>query len=119
MASITFTSTGAISAVAFNATSTREKKENIKPAIVNAVDFLKDVDVVNFTFIDDPNHNLHIGFIAEDTDELLSTPGHNQMEVGNCIGMLIKAVQELSEKNEKLESKIKELENKSGVVSAL
>ena len=103
MASITFTSAGGVSATSFTATSSRAKKENISKATINATSFLKDVDVVNYTFKDDADHDPHLGFIAEDTDPLLSTPNQDQMDMGNCIGVLIKAVQELSERVKALE----------------
>lgn len=116
MASITFTSAGGISATSFTATSSKEKKDNIIKATLDATSFLKDVDVVNFTYKEDPNQDPHIGFIAEYTDELLATPRHDQMDLGNCIGVLIKAVQELSERVKLLEEK---LDEKPKVLSAL
>lgn len=96
--------TGSCSAASFNATSAREKKENISDAVLNACKLLNSVNVVNFNFKDDKNKVPKIGFIADDTDSLLSTPDHDQMDITNCIGILIKAVQELSKELEVLKS---------------
>ena len=46
--------------------------------------------------------NKHIGFIAEDTPSELSTLNKNVMDTNSTIGVLIKAVQELSEEIKKL-----------------
>ena len=43
-----------------------------------------------------------IGIIADDTHEYISTKEHNTLDTGNSIGLLFKAVQELSNKIDKL-----------------
>ena len=45
-----------------------------------------------------------IGFIADDTDSIFSGLNKDKMDVYNCIGMLLKAVQELNDKIKKLEN---------------
>ena len=118
MASITFTNaggitaTGEVSALSFNATSSRTKKKNIEDCNLNASELLNNVKIVNYVLKDDEEEIPKVGFIAEDTDSLLSTPDHDHMDMGNCIGVLIKAVQELTDKNNLLEKRIKELEEK-------
>lgn len=106
MASIIFTSAGGIKAASFKTTSSREKKENIEKTGIKATDLLNKVDVVDFTFKADAEKEPHIGFIAEDTDPILSSPSKDQMDLGNCVGVLIKAVQELSAEVEKLKQKL-------------
>ena len=120
MASITFTNSGGITATSFNATSARDKKENIGKTKVKALELLNTVEVVDFNFKDDKNKVPKVGFIADDTDSILATPEHNQMDVTNCIGVLIKAnqellkeINELKKKNEDLEKRVLTLENKT------
>ena len=93
----TVTASGQISANSFNATSTRKAKKDIRPTTVDAVEILRRVGIVDFIFKKDRKKTPHIGFIAEDTDSLLSTPRHDSMDLGNCIGLLIKAIQQLSD----------------------
>ena len=112
MAQITFTSTGgititgAMSGASFTATSSRKVKKDINPCLLSALDIVNSTDIVDFKFINDDEETPHVGFIAEDTDPLLSTPHLNSMDYTNCIGVLMKAVQELSEKVDKLEQKL-------------
>ena len=40
----------------------------------------------------------------------MSTPGRNGVDQSSTVGLLVKSVQELSQKNEALEQRIKELE---------
>lgn len=106
MASITFTAAGGITATTFTANSSRKYKKDIVPTkLQSAVDFIDKIDVVDFKYKEDEENTPHVGFIAEDTDPLLSTPDMNGMDYTNCIGVLLKAVQELS-------ARVNELENK-------
>lgn len=85
--------------------SARARKDNVERMSDNAVEIIRSVDVVSFTYKCDkgnPKGYRHYGFIADDTDERLSSPFHNVMEIGNCIGILIKAVQELSAELDRL-----------------
>lgn len=103
--------TGNISANQFRATdgfyvdSAEEYKENIKQTELNAINLLNKVNVVDFNYKSDKDKKKKIGFIADYTDELLATPEHNRMDTSNCIGVLIKAVQELSDRIERLENR--------------
>ena len=105
MATITFTSAGGIEATSFKATSSEKFKKDIAPTQVSALDMIDSTEIVDFKFIDDEQQIPHIGFIAEHTDTLLSTPELDGMDYTNCIGVLMKAVQELSEKVKRLEKK--------------
>jgi len=51
-------------------------------------------------------NNIHIGFIAEKTPPELSTKNQNVMDSNSTIGVLIKAVQELTERIKELEAKL-------------
>ena len=104
------TASGNIIASSFEANSSRKLKENINPVIISALDIIKDVNVVNFNYINDEEKTPHIGFIAEDTDKILSTPHMNKMDYTNCIGVLLKAVQEITKGIDKLEKRIDKIE---------
>ena len=97
-------SSGTLTATDITITSSRKAKENIQSTHVKGTDIIDSINVVDFTYIDDPNKVPHVGFIAEDTDSLLSTPGKNKMDYTNCIGILLKAVQELSARVKELEA---------------
>lgn len=87
--------------------SKREYKNNIEKYDENALDKINDVDIVRFNYkpeYGDPTID-RIGFIANDTDEIFSTHYHDRMDYMNCIGMLMKSVQELSLRVKELEDK--------------
>lgn len=87
------------------AVSKRSLKQDIKEWNKDALEILGDVDVVEFSYKNDPEKTHHIGFIADDTDESIAGENHDRMDVTNCIGVLIKAIQELNEKIIKLENR--------------
>lgn len=103
----------AIYASSFNATSSRELKHNIKKYEESACDLINDVKIVYYVYNNDETEKQRVGFIAEDTDELFAFKTHDGMDINTCIGVLMKAVQELIAKKNKLELEIKELKNKS------
>ena len=88
------------------ARAAKEAKENIKASELNALDLINGINIVDYTYKMDPKAIPHIGFIAENTDSLLSTPKKNRMDYTNCIGVLLKAVQELSKKVAALEARV-------------
>lgn len=87
--------------------SARIYKENIQDYTQNALDIINSTKIVEFNYIADPEKNQKIGFIADDTDVQLATKDHNVMDMYNCIGVLLKAVQELSAEIENLKSQLK------------
>lgn len=97
---------GNIECVSVNTTSKREAKENIIISDLNAVDYLKEIEVVEFSFKDDQDSLPRIGFIADDTDSLVSGPNQDKMDHANLLGVLIKANQELAARVEELESQL-------------
>ena len=94
--------------------SLRKIKENITPFKKSAVKLINDVKIVNYNYIADADKNHKVGFIADDTDELLSTKNHNIMDQSNCIGILLKAVQELSAEIKKIKEEINGLKSNVG-----
>ena len=78
--------------------SARKLKEDISLFEDDALKLIRNTEIVRYRYKsdhDDPNAYSHIGFIADDTDESISTPGHDSMDIGSCIGVLFKAVQQL------------------------
>ena len=95
--------------------SSRKVKEGIETWDKSALDILAQVDIKSFYFKtdrDSKDRYRHIGFIAEDTPVELATPKQNSMDVGSCIGVLIKAVQELSAQNKALTERLKKMGGK-------
>ncbi|MFA5457935.1 MAG: tail fiber domain-containing protein [Synergistaceae bacterium] len=79
----------------FDNSSARDKKKDITPFLGSALDILKQVQVVNYRYKTETGEYLHTGFIADDAPDPLTGADHNSMSLGDNIGMLIKAVQEL------------------------
>lgn len=85
--------------------SSRAKKTEIEDYADKALDIINGTKIVSFKYKADLNRERcyrHYGFIADDTAEELATPYHDVMDYGNCIGILMKAVQELSDEIKKL-----------------
>lgn len=106
------TCTGNIYAPGFYVSSSRKVKENINPTKVSGEDMINSVSVVDFNYIDDESKSPKVGFIAEDTNPLFSTRERKAMDSANCIGILMKAVQELSTKVKNLTSELETLATK-------
>lgn len=94
--------------------SLRSLKENITPFRKSAVKLINDVKIVNYNYIADTEKNHKVGFIADDTDEIFATKNHNIMDQSNCIGVLLKAVQELSAEVKKLKEELNGIKSGSG-----
>ncbi|MHA0048645.1 tail fiber domain-containing protein [Deinococcus sp. PEB2-67] len=94
----------------FYQASRRDLKDNIHPYEDNALDLIAGVQVVRYRYLSDATGAPHIGIIAEDTHPDLSGPAQNTMMLGNCVGVLLRAVQELTERNDRLERRIQDLE---------
>jgi len=99
----TVTSTG------FYQSSLRSLKKNIRPFIKSALEILNGVDVMTYKYKNDLDNNQQVGIIADDTHELIAGKNHDHFDQGNTVGLLIKAVQELSSKCTRLESELKTL----------
>ena len=132
-----YVSTGGNFIAGATAPSDRRLKENIEESALG-LDFIKDVNPVQFEFIDKNNpHNrgTQFGFIAQELEQAMisnGVEGYNGIvyipdlspEEGGSeenyylvnheqlISPLIKAVQELSSKNEMLENLVSELESR-------
>lgn len=101
-----------VNAPSFFTNSSRTLKENIKPYIDSALDAVNKINIVNYHLIADKNKWQRVGFIAEDTDALLSTPNKDSMDMANTLGLALKALQELDEKYKAVLDELKNLRKK-------
>jgi len=88
--------TGDVHATAFYTDSLRALKTNIEEVEFSALDMVNETEVVSFNYKTDLTGDKRIGFIADDTDVVMSSSSKNQFDIPNTIGVLLKAVQELS-----------------------
>jgi hypothetical protein len=94
--------------------SDERKKENVQ-SLTNGLDVVNSVRPVEFDYIEDGKHD--IGFIAQEYMKILPAQVKEQ-EDGylainqNLVPYLVKAIQELSAKNEALEARLAALEGK-------
>lgn len=96
---------GELTANAFNLASARIFKENIIPFTASGIELVNGIDVMSFNYKSDKEKTERVGFIADDTTELLAGEEHNYFDMGNTVGVLLKAVQELTAKVKELEEK--------------
>nr|DAK18823.1 MAG TPA: Neck appendage protein [Caudoviricetes sp.] len=91
--------------------SDRRLKENIKATSVKALDKIKDLNLVAFDYIKDKTHE-EIGLIAQEVQEIIPSAiesyvgedTHLTINYPKIIPYLIKAIQELNQKVERLET---------------
>jgi hypothetical protein len=88
-----------VEALSFNTTSTKDKKEDIKDFEGNALDIINNTKIVEYKYINDPDHINHIGLIIEDAPKEFSGNGKS-MSTGDSLAICIKAIQELYKKIE-------------------
>jgi hypothetical protein len=101
---------GPVGSTNFFSTSRRAVKTQIQNFDRSAVELIESVNVVEYRYKNDLN-NKRIGFIAEDTIQEIATVNHDQMDINSSIGLLLKAVQELSLQNKSLRNELNELKN--------
>lgn len=98
-------STGYIEAEGYSITSSRTKKDDIKEYENSGLEIIDSLKIVTYIYKNDENKQKHIGIIAEDSHPDILTKDLNTLSVADSIGVLFKAVQELS-------ARVKELENR-------
>jgi hypothetical protein len=93
--------------------STRAIKQDIKPNSMDLQKVLDQVEVVNYRYktqvAENPSAPYHIGFIADDTPELLSGTKRDGVQTTDCIGLLLAVVKEQQKEIETLKTEMKEL----------
>ncbi|WP_455625747.1 tail fiber domain-containing protein [Parabacteroides sp.] len=86
--------------------SLRTLKKDIKAFDSSAIDIINRTEVVTFKYKDDKEEAIHIGIIADDAPNEMTGLHHNVMDTNSCVGLLLKAVQELYKEIEDLKSKM-------------
>ena len=90
--------------------SDRRLKENITPTTINAIDTINKLNMVKFDFIKDKKHE-EVGLIAQEVEEIIpqalsrdpeSEDSYLHIDYTAFIPYLIKAIQELNQKLEKV-----------------
>jgi hypothetical protein len=76
--------------------SLRALKKDINPFNSSAIDIINSAEVVTFKYKEDKEEAVHIGIIADDAPNEMTGLYHNVMDTNSCVGLLLKAVQELS-----------------------
>ena len=97
---------GNIYSTGFYVSSLRSLKENIKTSSVNALDLINSQEIVDFNYKADEDKQPKIGLIADDSDPLFLDKKKETVDLYNTCGILMKAVQELSKKVDKLEQQL-------------
>jgi hypothetical protein len=99
-------SNAGLGAAYFFNSSTREMKKDIEPFTKDATDIINSTEIITWDFESgEHTHIEHIGFIAEDTPEELSTPDHNVMDITNTVGVVLRAIQEINDRVTALQNK--------------
>ena len=104
---VRFESNGKCYSAGWATSSSREVKQDISPYQEDPIEALKKINVVNYRYknqvaLEGDDAENRVGFIAEDTDELFAGKAHDAMDMANCIGVLIAAIQKLQEEIDEL-----------------
>ena len=99
------TSGGTITGAAFNVNSTRAIKENISLLTFGGSEVVSGTPVYMYSLKSDPRHDMHIGFIVEDTPACLVNPDASGIDLYASLAYAYKAIQELTARVETLERK--------------
>lgn len=94
----------------FYRSSSRTTKHDIKDYEGDAAAFLRTVAIKEYLL--NVNDEKSIGFISEDTDELLSGPERRHHNFGTHLGLITKAIQEEYDEIKALKKRVEQLELK-------
>lgn len=104
--SVTFRSS--CTATAFFTSSLRSLKRDISPFTGSALSIVRGTDIYGYAYKSDPSMR-RVGWMADSTHHLLAGSKHDRMDMANGVGILMKAVQELADKNDRLEREMAEM----------
>jgi len=90
------------------------EKENIKPFTQSAISLLREVPIIQFNY--NGTSDLKVGYITNEVEPPFTDRTKSKFEQGNCIALLIKAVQELNLKVSALEAQNMRLRMTKGAV---
>ena len=87
-----------VHASGFYQDSLRKLKKDIANYEGSAIDIINKINVVTFKYKDDPTEATHIGIIADDSPKEITGENHDTFDVPSAVGLLIKAVQEITKR---------------------
>lgn len=87
----------------FDATSSRKKKKDIEDYQESGLEIIKSLKIVTYKYKADRKEQVHIGVIAEDSPKEILSVDRKGVSLTDSIGVIFKAVQELSARIEELE----------------
>jgi hypothetical protein len=99
---------GVVYAQSFEIQSSGTLKHKVTPTSINAVQLINATTIYEYEYRKDPKQRTKIGILAEETDKILSSQSQDRLDMTNAIGVLMKAVQELSHKVNTLEKALRE-----------
>jgi hypothetical protein len=92
----------------FTQISSRLLKEHIADLSSQEAELaLKSLNPVTFVYTADETNHLHVGFIAEDTPDLLTLPNKQAVKIMDVVAILTKAVKDQQKLSEELSSIVK------------
>lgn len=97
--------TGSVTSTGFYQSSLRALKMNIKTCELNATRIIDSLKIREFEYKKDPGKKV-VGIIADDEPSIVSGEKHDHLDMMNAVGLLLKSVQELNARVEKLEQQI-------------
>jgi hypothetical protein len=91
-----------------NVNSSRMIKEDIQPLESGeALYLLENLEPVKFYFRDDAEHELHLGFVAEDVPDITASPAHTSVKFMSIIAILCRALKEQQRQIEQVRAQLK------------
>ncbi|WP_143305112.1 pyocin knob domain-containing S74 family peptidase [Chitinophaga vietnamensis] len=102
--------TGQVSATAFYQASQRSLKRDIHLFNKSALSILNTARVQTFRYKADSTNITHIGFIADEVPDEMASPERKGVDQANTVALLVKALQEMSEKVDALQNKVQALQ---------
>lgn len=99
------TVTGSVTSTGFYQSSLRALKMNIKTCELNATRIIDSLKIREFEYKKDPGKKV-VGIIADDEPSIVSGEKHDHLDMMNAVGLLLKSVQELNARLDKLEQQI-------------
>jgi len=91
--------------------SSRAQKYDIFPYKENALDLLRNVNLVTYRYRGETNNDtMHVGFIAEDTPSALSGIRHDSINLDNSIAVTMSATKQLDDEVRRMQTHIDALE---------
>jgi hypothetical protein len=102
---------GEMTAMKFFTGSAAALKTDIRDFDTDALGLLEAIRVVRFRYRADARGQERVGFIADETDSLFAGDNHDQFDIPNTVGVLIAAVQRITEENSSLRRRVAQLED--------